>query len=72
MKNQQEFLTVWKDGQEWFDFPSTNEQEVMDMLVKSGEMQACIFLKKGEVPVPVRMVTIQQSSDQVKPKTNKK
>lgn len=60
MKQNQEFLTVWKDGHEWFDFPKTNEQSVMDMLVMKNEMQDCVFLPKGEVPVPIRMVTIQQ------------
>lgn len=59
MKQTQEFLTVWKDGSEWFDFPKANEQGVMDMLVQKNEMQNCIFLPKGEVPVPIRMVTIQ-------------
>ena len=59
MKQTQEFLTVWKDGSEWFDFPKVNEQNVMDMLVMKNQMQNCVFLPKGEVPVPVRMVTIQ-------------
>lgn len=59
MKQTQEFLTVWKDGSEWFDFPKANEQGVMDMLVQKNEMQNCVFLPKGEVPVPIRMVTIQ-------------
>lgn len=59
MKQTQEFLTVWKDGSQWFDFPKANEQGVMDMLVQKNEMQNCVFLPKGEVPVPIRMVTIQ-------------
>ena len=59
MKQTQEFLTVWKDGSEWFDFPKANEQGVMDMLVQKNEMQNCVFLPKGEVPVPIRIVTIQ-------------
>lgn len=59
MKQTQEFLTVWRDGSQWFDFPKANEQGVMDMLVQKNEMQNCVFLPKGEVPVPIRMVTIQ-------------
>ncbi len=59
MKQTQEFLTVWKDGSEWFDFPKVNEQGVMDMLVMKNQMQNCVFLPKGEVPVPIRIVTIQ-------------
>ena len=70
MKQTQEFLTVWKDGSEWFDFPKANEQGVMDMLVQKNEMQNCVFLPKGEVPVPIRMVTIQapKSSESEKDK----
>ena len=70
MKQTQEFLTVWKDGSEWFDFPKVNEQGVMDMLVQKNEMQNCVFLPKGEVPVPIRMVTIQapKSSESEKDK----
>ena len=62
MKNNtdQEFLTVWKEGEEWFDFPKVNEQNVMDMLVKDNEMQNCIFLPKGEVPRPPKSITIQE------------
>jgi hypothetical protein len=61
---KQEFSTVWKDGSEWFDFPATNEQSVMDMLVKKNEMQHCIILPKGESPNSMKKVIITQIKEE--------
>ena len=39
-----------------------NQRNIIDklhMLVQKNEMQNCVFLPKGEVPVPIRIVTIQ-------------
>lgn len=55
---EQEFSTVWRDGQEWFDFPKANEQGVTDMLMLKGLMQECVILPKGEAPQRVKVVTI--------------
>ena len=54
---KQEFSTVWREGQEWFDFPKANEQAVTDMLMLKGLMQECIILPKGEAPQRVKVVT---------------
>jgi hypothetical protein len=54
---QQKFYTVWKENEEWFDFPQANEQNVTDMLMQKGLMQSCVILPKGEVPHKVKVVT---------------
>lgn len=54
---KQQFYTVWKENEEWFDFPQANEQIVTDMLMQKGLMQSCVILPKGEVPHKVKVVT---------------
>lgn len=54
---KQQFYTVWKENEEWFDFPQANEQNITDMLMQKGLMQACVILPKGEVPHKVKVVT---------------
>lgn len=54
---KQQFYTVWKENEEWFDFPQANEQNVTDMLMQKGLMQSCVILPKGEVPHKVKVVT---------------
>jgi hypothetical protein len=54
---KQKFYTVWKENEEWFDFPQANEQNVTDMLMQKGLMQSCVILPKGEVPHKVKVVT---------------
>lgn len=54
---KQQFYTVWKENEEWFDFPQANEQSVTDMLMQKGLMQSCVILPKGEVPHKVKVVT---------------
>jgi hypothetical protein len=54
---QQKFYTVWKENEEWFDFPQANEQNVTDMLMQKGLMQSCVILPQGEVPHKVKVVT---------------
>jgi hypothetical protein len=61
---KQEFYTVWKEGSEWFDFPTSNEQAVMDMLVKQNVMQHCIILPKGETPHSIKKVVITQIAEE--------
>lgn len=59
---QQPMLTVWRNGQEWFDFPPANEQNVQDMLIRQGVSAECTILPKGESPVmaPVTELKIKQ------------
>jgi hypothetical protein len=54
---KQKFYTVWKENEEWFDFPQANEQNVTDMLMQKGLMQSCVILPQGEVPHKVKVVT---------------
>jgi hypothetical protein len=54
---KQQFYTVWKENEEWFDFPQANEQNVTDMLMQKGLMQSCVILPQGEVPHKVKVVT---------------
>ena len=54
---KQKFYTVWKENEEWFDFPQANEQNVTDMLMQKGLMQSCVILPQGEVPQKVKVVT---------------
>lgn len=54
---QQKFYTVWRNNEEWFDFPQSNEQGVTDMLMQKQLMQECIILPQGEVPHKVKVVT---------------
>ena len=54
---KQKFYTVWRNNDEWFDFPQSNEQGVTDMLMQKGIMQECIILPQGEVPHKVKVVT---------------
>lgn len=61
---KQDFNTVWKDGSEWFDFPVTNEQSVMDMLVKKDIMQKCIILPKGQSPNSMKKVIITEIKEE--------
>ncbi len=55
--NKQQFYTVWRNNEEWFDFPTSNEQNVTDMLMRKGLMQECIILPQGEVPREIKVVT---------------
>ena len=54
---KQQFYTVWRNGEEWYDFPQANEQNVTDMLMQKGIMQECIILPQGQVPHKVKVVT---------------
>ena len=54
---KEKFYTVWKENEEWFDFPQANEQNVTDMLMQKGLMQSCVILPQGEVPHKVKVVT---------------
>ncbi len=65
---KQEFLTVWQDGEQWFDFPATNEQVVQDMLMKKGVMSRCMILKQGQQPKNIPVNVIQQSTSNTKKK----
>lgn len=55
--NKQQFYTVWRNGEEWYDFPQANEQNVTDMLMQKGIMQECLILPQGQVPHKVKVVT---------------
>jgi hypothetical protein len=65
---KQEFTTLWKivgDGYvEDHDFPTMNEQNVMDMLVKKNVMQNYIFLPKGQTPQSIKKVVITQIAEE--------
>lgn len=47
---KQKFISVWRDGQHWFDTPEVNQNEVEDMLVKKGISAKCVILPQGETP----------------------
>jgi hypothetical protein len=54
---KQQFYTVWRNGEEWYDFPQANEQNVTDFLMQKGIMQECLILPQGQVPHKVKVVT---------------
>lgn len=83
LTEKQKFLTVWRDGEEWYDFPESNEQNVMDSLMKKNLSQRCVILPKGETPHKMKTIEIRTQPVQVaipvstpkpatKPKTTKR
>lgn len=60
LTDKQKFLTVWRDGEEWYDFPESNEQNVMDSLMKKNLSQRCVILPKGEAPHKMKTIEIKQ------------
>ena len=58
LTDKQKFLTVWRDGEEWYDFPESNEQNVMDALMKKNLSQRCVILPKGEAPHKMKTIEI--------------
>ena len=65
LTDKQKFLTVWRDGEEWYDFPESNEQNVMDALMKKNLSQRCVILPKGEVPHTMKTIEIKTQPKQV-------
>lgn len=65
LTDKQKFLTVWRDGEEWYDFPETNEQMVMDSLMKKNLSQRCVILPKGETPHKMKTIEIKTQVAQV-------
>lgn len=57
----QEFISVWKDGEWWFDSPKSNQNEVEDMLMKKNLSAKCVILPQGETPVQPRTRVLQQN-----------
>lgn len=55
---KEKMLTVWREGDVWFDFPEANEQNVMDMLMKRDISQKCIILPQGEEPYQTKDIEI--------------
>lgn len=43
-------LSVWKDGEHWFDFPQVNELNVQGMLQRKGVSASCVILPQGMEP----------------------
>lgn len=52
------FLTVWKDNEKWFDFPQSNEQSVMDMIMKKNLSHQVVILPMGEEPQEMPFIEI--------------
>lgn len=64
-------LSVWKDGQHWFDFPQANELNVQAMLQRKGVSASCVILPKGMEPrtgkvtvMPPPIVKVQSEGNQ--------
>lgn len=57
---KQKFISVWKEGEHWFDSPEVNYQEVEDMLVKKGISAKCVILPQGETPKAPKVKVITQ------------
>lgn len=53
-------LSVWRDGEWWYDFPEQNYNNVIDLLQKRGLTAKCLILPKGESPKPVRVKVLNQ------------
>lgn len=65
-------LSVWRDGEWWYDFPEQNYNNVIDLLQKRGLTAKCLILSKGESPKPVRVKVLNQETiitNEGKPKT---
>ena len=55
-------LSVWRDGEWWYDFPEQNYNNVIDLLQKRGLTAKCLILPKGENPKPVRVKVLNQET----------
>ena len=55
-------LSVWRDGEWWYDFPEQNYNNVIDLLQKRGLAAKCLILPKGESPKPVRVKVLNQET----------
>lgn len=55
------FLTAWKDNEKWFDFPQSNEQSVMDMIMKKNLSHQVVILPMGEEPQQMSIIEIKQT-----------
>mgnify|MGYP006914139863 CR=1 FL=1 len=55
-------LSVWRDGEWWYDFPEQNYNNVIDLLQKRGLTAKCLILPKGESPKPVRVKVLNQET----------
>ena len=55
-------LSVWRDGEWWYDFPEQNYDNVIDLLQKRGLTAKCLILPKGESPKPVRVKVLNQET----------
>jgi len=67
---KEKHLSVWKDGEHWFDFPEVNEQNVMDMLMKKDISQKCIILPMGESPYQIKAIEIKEVQTKTTKPTN--
>lgn len=55
-------ISVWRDGEWWYDFPEQNYNNVIDLLQKRGLTAKCLILPKGESPKPVRVKVLNQET----------
>ena len=55
-------LSVWRDGEWWYDFPEQNYNNVIDLLQKRGLTAKCLILPKGESPKPVRVKVLNKET----------
>lgn len=51
-------LSVWKDGEHWFDFPQSNELNVQAMLQRKNVSASCVILPKGMEPKTGKVTVI--------------